>query len=115
ARVYAVIAGFFSILIPALLWWLVATRYEQRAQLFIARYTPQPAVWVLVALLLIMLTWGVAWMSLQTMDLILRSVPRVRRKLRPWLQRHGVKILPPRHRKLEESDEPIVIEDEIIE
>src|SRR4051795_9393440 len=29
ARVYAIIAGFWAILIPAVLWWIVATKYEE--------------------------------------------------------------------------------------
>jgi hypothetical protein len=43
---------------------------------------------------------------------ILRNIPRVRRKVRPWLRRKGMDLLPPRRRRRKHTSGP---DDEILE
>jgi hypothetical protein len=45
----------------------------------------------------------VAWLTMQlalrVANGVLRLVPRARRRMRPWLRRHGIRLLPPRWRR----------------
>ena len=40
--------------------------------------------------------WLVIRLTLRLTNAVLGAVPRIRRRLRPWLRRHGVQLLPPR-------------------
>ena len=46
---------------------------------------------------------GVLWIALmrsvRLLNLLMRMVPKIRRKIRPWLRRRGIDLLPPRRRR----------------
>src|SRR4029077_14936250 len=41
-------------------------------------------------------TWLIALRSVGLLNRLMRIVPRIRRKIRPWLRHHGIDLLPPR-------------------
>jgi hypothetical protein len=43
--------------------------------------------------------WAFGWRSAGVLNWLLRLVPRIRRKIRPWLRRRGIDLLPPRRRR----------------
>jgi hypothetical protein len=53
------------------------------------------ATYIVVALL----TWQVGLRSIGVVNWLLTLVPRIRRKIRPWLRRRGIDLLPPRRRR----------------
>lgn len=70
-----------------------------------------------VYLALALAAWFAGLRSLPLLNYLLRWVPRLRRKTRPWLRRHGVDLLPARRRKrplaeehsLDDRDEEILV------
>jgi hypothetical protein len=50
-------------------------------------------------LLGILVAWLLFQLTLRVTNLLLRLVPRARRRVRPWLHRHGIRLLPPRWRR----------------
>ncbi len=111
-RAYAFTAAFLAIAIPGLAWWAVWARYEHRIRQLIEEYTPKKSVFVLTALIAVLVTWLVTRLSLKLLNGLLRLLPRFRRKFRPWLQKKGLKLLPPRRRK---APREAPAEDEILE
>jgi len=59
-------------------------------------------------------TWLLTYALLYLLNLILRAMPRIRRMVRPWLRRRGVRLLPPRRRR-RHLHGAAAEEDEIIE
>lgn len=53
------------------------------------------AVYVVIASLM----WAFGGRSVGPVNWLLRFVPRIRRKIRPWLRRRGIDLLPPRRRR----------------
>jgi len=98
-RAYAILAGVISVVIPGIAWWILWAEYEEVIRALIARYTPKPIVYVLTPIVAILITWLVTRLSLKILNGLLRLLPRFRRKFRPWLDRMGLKLLPPRHRR----------------
>ena len=45
------------------------------------------------------LLWAFGGRSVRLVNWLLRFVPRIRRKIRPWLRRRGIDLLPPRRRR----------------
>ncbi|MEA2710475.1 MAG: glycosyltransferase 2 family protein, partial [Phycisphaerales bacterium] len=112
-RAFTGVALFISIAIPGIAWWIIWARYENAIRKLIEDYTPKKSVFVLAPLLAIVLTWLVTRISLKILNGLLKLLPKVRRKFRPWLRKKGLKLLPPRRRKL--KNEPPLPEDEILE
>src|SRR5579872_1463694 len=44
-------------------------------------------------------SWIFTWIMLQLINAVVRILPRVRRRVRPWLRAHGVHLLPPRRKQ----------------
>lgn len=59
------------------------------------------ATWVYGAVYVVAasLMWAFGWRSVKPVNWLLRFVPRIRRKIRPWLRRRGIDLLPPRRRR----------------
>jgi hypothetical protein len=112
-RAYAILAAFFSIAIPGIVLWVIAIRwrYEEQLRRVIEMYAPKNGVRVLTVILAVVITWLVTRISLKILNGLLKLLPRFRRKFRPWLQRKGLKLLPPRRRKSPKPPPP----DEILE
>jgi hypothetical protein len=89
-----VTTGVVSIFVPPLIVWLFA----RRAQSII--HFSKLGIGRTVALytLAIAASWiGLIWL-LRLMNLAVRLLPRVRRRIRPWLKRKGINLLPPRRK-----------------
>ncbi len=54
-------------------------------------------------------TWVVMRLSLKVLNYVLRTAPMIRRKIRPWLRRQGINLLPSRRTRA--HGEPIVMRD----
>lgn len=99
--VLGVLVVLVSVLVSALLIWMLEVRYEHLLEKFrlnieVHRIKPLAVIGI------VCLTAGVSWMvlhlALVVMNFLLRRVPRARRAMRPWLRRRGVTLLPSRHR-----------------
>ena len=112
-RVFTGLALFISIAIPGIAWWIIWAKYKESIRTLIEDYAPKKSVFVLAPLLAIVLTWLVTRISLKILNGLLQLLPKVRRRFRPWLRKKGLKLLPPRRRKL--KNEPPLPEDEILE
>ena len=77
-----------------------------------SRCTRRNGVRVLTVLLGVVIIWLVTRVSLKMLNGLLKLLPRFRRRMRPWLRKVGLKLLPPRRRKTPEEPLP---PDEILE
>src|SRR5215212_5727464 len=113
-RAYAYVAAFISILVPGIALWVLAfkLRYEEELRILVRTYAPKKGVWILSILIAVLITWAVTRLSLALLNVLLKWLPRFRRRFRPWLRKKGLKLLPPRKRMA--PDEPLP-EDEILE
>jgi glycosyltransferase 2 family protein len=59
----------------------------------------QKAWYVATALVAVSITWIIVRFALRGINLLIRVMPRFRRKIRPWLRRNGILLLPPRYRR----------------
>jgi hypothetical protein len=90
-------------------WWLARARADALARgpvALVALYVGMAAiVWVLVR------------RTPYARNLLLRITARARRKFRPWLRRHHIRLLPPRRRRRhahEPGSGPLRLKDEIL-
>ena len=95
SRAYRRGVALVSVLLPAVV--LIYLAYER---LLPYREAPK-APWVYggVYVVTALLMWGFGWHSGALVNWLLRLVPRIRRKIRPWLRRNGIDLLPPRRRR----------------
>lgn len=112
-RWYAVLAAFFSIVIPGIALWVLLVQMEAKQGLrhLVELYAPRISVRILTFVLAVLIVWIVTRLSLKLLNGLLLLLPRFRRKFRPWMKRQGLKILPPRRKK---AADPLP-EDEILE
>jgi hypothetical protein len=94
-RLASWIAGFLAVIVPALLFWYVAGK-----QLIKTTIVPRLSVVISASiagyLVVGIVTWFLSWTALKITNRLLRLIPIIRRRVRPWLRRHGVNVLPPR-------------------
>jgi hypothetical protein len=43
--------------------------------------------------------WLLTWIMLQAINGVVRFLPKVRRRVRPWMRDHGINLLPPRRKR----------------
>jgi len=92
---YRWIAIFFGLLFPGIALAILSWRF--RADLdFHSLGRPQR---VMIYLVFALICWLLARVMLRSTNVILRIMARTRRKVRPWMRRHGIDLLPPRRRK----------------
>ena len=63
------------------------------------------------------IVWLLARMSPHAINFMLRLMARTRRRVRPWLRRHGIRLLPPRWRRRhahERGTGPLKVSEEIL-
>ena len=79
---------------PAFVWFLAFQRHPIIHQ---SRMT----LWRLCALYAITIVgaWVFTWLMLLATNAVIRVLPRVRRRVRPWLRDHGINLLPPRRKR----------------
>jgi hypothetical protein len=83
---------------------------EARESRIIASLVAHPAGLVAAYALSIVAAWVLAWLTLRLTNVIIRLMPLARRKMRPWLRRHGIHLLPPRRHQHAESDHESILE-----
>jgi hypothetical protein len=84
-----------SLTLPPLVVWIAARRHHS---LIHPSRIGVPAT-ATVYLLAIAGTWLLLLWLLRLMNLFISFMPRIRRKVRPWMKRHGINLLPPRRRR----------------
>lgn len=103
-----------ALTLPPLVVWIAA----QRKHSIIHPSRIGVAGSVALYLLAIAGTWLVLLWLLRLMNLLISLMPRIRRKIRPWMKRHGINLLPPRRRKRRGSEHgkfPVQGDEEILE
>ena len=111
---FTFLVTFISILITAGLLWFVAKRYED----LLAKFHLKITVFQLLGV--IALAAGVTWLTMRiflaALNWFLRRLPTLRRKVRPWLRKKGINLLPPRRKRTDTAgvteDRPV---DEIVQ
>lgn len=78
---------------PIALWWLVWREHG-----WLRSFDQEHAAHRVVVATTALLVWLLIQCLLQCANLILRVMPRIRRKVRPWLRERGIELLPPRLR-----------------
>ncbi|MGA3065598.1 MAG: hypothetical protein ABSF29_01995 [Tepidisphaeraceae bacterium] len=82
----------FPPLLPPILIWLESRRPRLVVEVEHLRGIGMAAVYLMT----VAATWIGSYWVLRLVNVVLRFVPRIRRRIRPWLRRHGVNLLPPR-------------------
>ena len=79
---------------PAALWFLAFQRWPvlHPSQMSLGRLCTVYAMAIGAA-------WVLTWITLQAINGVLRILPRVRRRVRPWMRDHGINLLPPRRKR----------------
>jgi len=105
-RTYHLTVALFALFTPAALiitwlrgrWWPLAEPHTINALLLIAAY--------LAAVIAI---WCFGLLGADIINILLALMPRIRRRVRPWMRRKGLDLLPPRRRlrlRLHDHTEP---------
>ncbi len=103
-----------SVLVTAGALWFAKAKYEALLETVHLKITPVELLGVCG--IAAGVTWIVMRLGLALLNFVLRKLPVLRRKMRPWLRRKGIHLLPPR-RRIERkgdiaTDRPV---DEIVE
>jgi uncharacterized membrane protein YbhN (UPF0104 family) len=93
--IYTIIAILLAVGIPPLLFWILLTRYLPPHAIHRLGWPDTILVFVLVMGII----WLLARTSFRLLNWLIVKMPQVRRKVRPWLKEHGVRLLPPRWRR----------------
>ncbi|MGD0461745.1 MAG: hypothetical protein ABSB74_04575 [Tepidisphaeraceae bacterium] len=93
---------------PAVVWFLALQRHP-------IVHPSRMGLWRLCALYAVAIVgaWVLTLLLLLAINAILRIMPRVRRRVRPWLRSHGINLLPPR-RKSRNPARPHALDDQHI-
>lgn len=102
ASIFTSITTICSLIVISVLLWIVRDRYVQLIEYF--GLDPKRGTRGFLAavtgacVLAALVTWGVMWLLLRFANLFIRLVPFIRRKIRPWMRRWGIVLLPPKRR-----------------
>src|SRR4051794_2061863 len=106
AEVFTFVTALVSILITSTLMWFISDRYESLLAHFNLRPTGPDATLtgkvvslMGVGIITLFVTWLVMRLALQVLNYVLRGMPILRRRMRPWLRKHGFYLLPSRRRR----------------
>lgn len=106
------IAG-VALVVPALLLWIAGPRLDWLASV----YERGPLARVISYLLGAIVLGAAICTGLLAVNLLLRVMPPIRRRIRPWLRHHRIRLLPPRRRRRhphEHGTGPFRLKDEIL-
>ena len=83
-----------SLLLPPVALWFLALKKHA------VLHPSQMSLWESCVIygITIAAAWILTWLALQAINGIVRFLPKVRRRVRPWLRKHGISLLPPRNR-----------------
>jgi hypothetical protein len=104
ARLFDVVEIVAAFLVPLILAWPGAKWLWSKVDV----HSLRTSWYVAIALVAVAITWVLARFALRGLNVIIRFMPKIRRKVRPWLRRRGIVLLPPRHRRrpIKETFEP---------
>jgi hypothetical protein len=79
---------------PAALWFLAFQRWPvlHPSQMTLARLCTVYAIAIAGA-------WVLTWIVLRAINVVVRILPKIRRRVRPWMREHGINLLPPRRKR----------------
>jgi hypothetical protein len=111
------ISAGLALALPALVMLIFARRSEWVASL--RDGASSRGAWAIAALYLIIAAaaWVLVRMTPHVLNVSLSIVARARRKFRPWLRHHHIRLLPPRWRRRrahESGTGPLRLKDEIL-
>jgi uncharacterized membrane protein YbhN (UPF0104 family) len=118
AEVFTFLTAFFAIAGTCVLMWFIADRVDNllkdvhldpRQQQ--ATYTAIFTALLITGLFALGMTWLVMRLSLKVLNYVLRGMPFIRRKMRPWMRKRGMILLPSR-RHGSPSEQIIQLEEE---
>ena len=112
-RPFVLISAAVAVAAPAVLLTVTRTRSRWLAE----QYERGSVAALVIYLLGVSLTWMLARLFPHALNLLLRLVSRARRKFRPWLRHHRIRLLPPRWRTrhaYEAGSGPFRLKDEIL-
>lgn len=104
-QLFTFVTAFFAILTTCvLIWFLADWVYDLLERVNLdprkkgATYTAIITGLVVTGLFSLGVTWLVMRLALKVLNYILRGMPMIRRRVRPWLKKHGLQLLPSRRR-----------------
>lgn len=94
-----------AVILPALLFWYIA----QQEIVFVQHLLEVPLRWIIPAgvasyLIVMIVIWFLSRLILGITNRILRLIPLARRRIRPWLRKRGIMVLPPRRANRNATD-----------
>jgi hypothetical protein len=105
-QVFTFLTAFFAIAGTCIFMWFVADYVDAALQTVNlspkqkgATYAAIMAGLLVTGLIALGVTWLVMRLALQVVNYVLRGMPMIRRKARPWLRSHGFNLLPSRHKR----------------
>lgn len=98
-QLFTMIATVASIAVTASVIWLLYKRYKQILDELNVGFLEIFGICALAAAV----TWIVMRLTVTLANWLLRSMPRIRRFIRPWLRKWGINLLPPRRRRLPDT------------
>jgi hypothetical protein len=110
---FVFIALLVALALPVPILW-IAPRHSARLA---AQLRRGPLAVAVIYLVVALGVWVLARLTPHVLNLLLRLVARARRKFRPWLRRHRIRLLPPRRRRRlghEAGFGPFRLKDEIL-
>lgn len=102
-QIFTMVATVASVLVTAFVIWLLYKRFKQILDELSIGFMEVFGICALAAAV----TWIVMRLTVLIANWLLRSMPRIRRFIRPWLRRRGINLLPPRRKLMPHSGEMI--------
>ncbi|MGE5610896.1 MAG: hypothetical protein ACM359_16720 [Bacillota bacterium] len=102
-----------SLVLAALLLWLFGLRADWLERLYQQGLLAKTLIYLLAVVILGAASCG----AVLLVNLLLRVIPPIRRRVRPWLRKHRIRLLPPRRRRRhphEHGTGPFRLKDEIL-
>jgi hypothetical protein len=100
-QVFTMVATIASVIVTASVIWLLYKRYKQILDELSIGFMEVFGICALAAAV----TWIVMRLTVLIVNWLLRSMPRIRRFIRPWLRKWGINLLPPRRKLMAHSGE----------
>lgn len=120
-QIFTFVTAFFAIITTCILMWILSSRVYRLLSVEVdpsrqhATYAAT-FVWLIVTgLFALGATWLVMRLALRIVNYVLRGMPIVRRKIRPWLRKKGFNLLPARRKKVASAMAATDSEEEILE
>ena len=114
---FALICTGVALILPALFVTFVPSRPRWIAKLRADAVTRGSLAILALYSIGVVVVWGLARLTPHVLNLLLRIIAKARRKFRPWLRRHRIRLLPPRRRRRHPHETgigPLRLKDEIL-